>query len=107
MEDVYLKDIRHEYHKDEEVCDWKFLQVKDYEVRIYYKPSEEKGLGFNFYANTETFQHKPSFHDELISVTETPGIELDANQLNGRPILRRVSKFFPLAINTSSPPKLS
>jgi len=50
MEDVYLKDIRHEYHKDEAVCDWQFLQIKDCEVRIYYKPSEKKGMGFNFYA---------------------------------------------------------
>jgi len=54
MEDVYLKDIRHEYHKDEEVCKWKFLQIKDCEVRIYYKPNEEKGLGFNFYAVEKT-----------------------------------------------------
>ena len=54
MEDVYLKDIRHEYHKDEAVCDWQFLQIKDCEVRIYYKPSEEKGMGFNFYAVEKT-----------------------------------------------------
>ena len=56
MVDVYLKDIRHEYHKDEEVCRWEFLQVQGYEVRIYYKPDKEKGLGFNFYAVEKTGQ---------------------------------------------------
>ena len=54
MENVYLKDIRHEYHKNEEVCKWEFLKVKDCEVRIYYKHSEEKGMGFNFYAVEKT-----------------------------------------------------
>ena len=54
MENVYLKDIRHECHKNEEVCKWEFLKVKDCEVRIYYKHSEEKGMGFNFYAVEKT-----------------------------------------------------
>tara|TARA_R100000655_G_scaffold106485_1_gene155869 strand:+ start:930 stop:1325 length:396 start_codon:yes stop_codon:yes gene_type:complete len=54
MDDIYLKDIRHECHKDEELCRWEFVQVKGYEVRIYYKPNEVKGLGFNFYALEKT-----------------------------------------------------
>lgn len=54
MEDIYLKDIRHEYHKDEEVCKWEYLQIKYFDVRIYYKANEEKGLGFNFYAIEKT-----------------------------------------------------
>jgi len=54
MKDVYLKDIRHEYHKNEAVCEWKFLEVENTTVRIYYKASEEKGMGFNFYAIKKT-----------------------------------------------------
>lgn len=50
MEKIYLKDLKHEYHKDERVCDWNFIEVQNHNVRVYYKPNEEIGLGFNFYA---------------------------------------------------------
>ena len=70
MEDVYLKDIRYE---DEKVCEWEFLQVTDL-VRIYYKPSDEKGMGFKFYA-VETTGHvcndeteKDEWHKEYCNV---------------------------------------
>jgi len=48
--EVYLKDIKHEYHKDECVCDWDFIEVPNHNVRVYYKANEETGLGFDFYA---------------------------------------------------------
>lgn len=54
MEEIYLKDIKHEYHKDERVCDWGFIEVPNHNVRVYYKPNEEIGLGFNFYAVENT-----------------------------------------------------
>jgi hypothetical protein len=41
---------KYESHKNEEVWEWEFLQVQGYDVRIYFKPNEKKGLGFNFYA---------------------------------------------------------
>ena len=74
MKTIYLKDIRPELHNGEEVCSWDFLQVKDYDVRIYYKPSEEGGLGFDFYAiektghecNTET--QKDEWNKEYCNV---------------------------------------
>jgi hypothetical protein len=54
MEDVYLKDIKHEYHPKENVCEWEFLEIKDSESRIYFKPNKDKGLGFDFYAINKT-----------------------------------------------------
>ena len=54
MDEFYLKDIRHEYHPNEQVCEWEFLQVSNRDVRIYFKPNEEKGLGFAFYAFEKT-----------------------------------------------------
>lgn len=50
MEEIYLKDIKHEYNKDERVCDWEFIECKDSSVRVYYKSNKEIGLGFRFYA---------------------------------------------------------
>ena len=50
MEEIYLKDIKHEYHKDERVCDWDFIEVQNHNVRVYYKPNKKIGLGFDFYA---------------------------------------------------------
>lgn len=52
--DVYLKDIKHEYHKEERVCDWNFIEVPNHNVRVYYKENEETGLGFDFYAIKNT-----------------------------------------------------
>lgn len=52
----------------------------------------QNALGFNFYANTEVFQHAPSHHDELIS--ETPGITMDPNQLIDRPNITDITNMF-------------
>lgn len=45
----------------------------------------QNALGFNFYANTETFQHKPSIHEETVGITQSPGILMDDDQLLNRP----------------------
>ena len=50
MNNIYLKDVRQVFYPNEEICGWEFLKIKNSDVRIYYKPSEKKGLGFNFYA---------------------------------------------------------
>ena len=50
MEDVYLKDIKHEHYKDERVCDWDFIKIINHDVRVYYKAKEEAKSGFIFYA---------------------------------------------------------
>jgi hypothetical protein len=54
MEDFLLKDIKHECHENERVCDWTFIEIHDRNVRVYYKPNEQVGLGFNFYAVENT-----------------------------------------------------
>lgn len=38
--EIYLKDIKHEYHKDERVCDWSFIEVSNNDIRVYYKANE-------------------------------------------------------------------
>ena len=62
MEDFLLKDIRHEYHKDERICDWEYLEFED-DCRVFFKPSDEKGMGFNFYA-VEKIGHHCNEHTE-------------------------------------------
>ncbi|HYH14642.1 MAG TPA: hypothetical protein VD794_05465 [Flavisolibacter sp.] len=51
---IYLKDLRHEREKSERICDWKYIEVPNYRVRVYYKEDAEKGLGFLFYAVENT-----------------------------------------------------
>jgi hypothetical protein len=48
--DVYLKDIIHESHTNEKVCDWDYMKVDGFDVRIYYKQQDIIGTGFDFYA---------------------------------------------------------
>jgi len=50
MNHTDLKDARHPFFENEELTTWEFLQLPNTEVRIYYSPDEEKGLGFKFYA---------------------------------------------------------
>jgi len=50
MNETILKDIRHTYNKDERICDWSFIEIFNKRIRVYYKPNEEIGLGFDFYA---------------------------------------------------------
>lgn len=54
MENIYLKDIRHELFPDESITDWDFVQGGYDDVRIYYKPKGEDALGFYFYAVENT-----------------------------------------------------
>lgn len=49
MDEKYLNEIRHERDK-EPVCTWQYVEVKDHNVRVYFKPESEIGLGFIFYA---------------------------------------------------------
>ena len=49
MNETYLKDIKHERYKTERICDWDFIEVSS-DARVYYKPKQEVGTGFDFYA---------------------------------------------------------
>ena len=48
MDEFYLKDITHEYHKNSPIYLWDYVDVIDTNFRIYYKLSEMDGCGFNF-----------------------------------------------------------
>lgn len=54
MKEIYLKDIIHEYHKEDPIWKWNFKTLKGDECRIYYKVHEGEGLGFSFYAVEHT-----------------------------------------------------
>ena len=54
VKEVLLKDIRHEYHQEDLVCEWDFIAVNNTDIRLYYKQAEENGMGFSFYAIERT-----------------------------------------------------
>lgn len=54
MKHEKLSDIRHESHPSSLVCEWDYIEVENTNVRVYYKPRKEKGLGFDFYAFERT-----------------------------------------------------
>jgi hypothetical protein len=69
MVETYLKDIKHEYSKNERICDWDFIEVSNPNVRVYYKPNEEVGLGFEFYAVESIEYDEDNWNIELCRVT--------------------------------------
>ena len=49
IDGVLLKDIRHESFSSS-ICAWDYLPIPESETRLFFKPSEESGMGFHFYA---------------------------------------------------------
>jgi len=49
-EEIYLKDITYGQDKKQRVCDWPYIELPKHNVRVYYKPDEQIGFGFKFYA---------------------------------------------------------
>ena len=49
MNEIYLKEIKHEACPKERVCDWKYEEV-DESVRLYFKVEGKAKSGFYFYA---------------------------------------------------------
>ena len=67
MEDrVLIKDIRHEYFKDEPVCHWQCEPI-DYHTKLFHKPMEDGGSGFYFYCINRT----SSINDEWDGSTDS------------------------------------
>lgn len=59
MTEVYLKDIKHD--AGEFICKWYFIDVPDFDVRVYYKSFDVDKNGFSFYAviyvGHQNFEH--------------------------------------------------
>lgn len=51
MSETLLRDIKHPSHRQDRVCDWKYVEIIPERVRLYYKPNDNgEGYGFDFYA---------------------------------------------------------
>lgn len=71
----YLKLKELFFNSNERVCDFPFIDIKGHNARVYYKPKEDDGMGFVFYAveivgyvnNEETMDDK--WHPDYTSIS--------------------------------------
>lgn len=53
-EEPLLREIKHYSEKNDQVCDWEYVDVIDGFVRMYYKSTNDYKCGFDFYAVQKT-----------------------------------------------------